>query len=142
MDLSKNPKVFSYRPSRVTNKLIQHTFKMPELTEIVSPRIQDSLARGELFAVDKEGKAIPLHVLSGILNSSSYKALQTLKEHGYSLKVRLFDLERYKGEEVKEKPYKERKKLLMKMREELPINMDIMPFAISPEAKVTLLRGV
>ena len=142
LDIEKRPRIFSYRPSKVTEKLIQHTYKVPELNVIMSDKIRGTLARGELYGVNEEGKTIALHTLSGILNSSTTKALETLKNHGYKLRIKLFDLERYKGKDVKDKPYKERRELLLKLKELLPENVEIMPSVRSAGAKQELLDKI
>lgn len=142
VDLQKYPRIFSYRPSKKTDVLIQHTFKIPELNFEIPDELRDSQARAELFAVDSEGKVVPVRTLSGILNSSTSNALETLKRKNYSLRLKLFDLIKYHGKNIEKKPYEERKALLQEVNQILPENVSVMPGAITPEEKLKLLESI
>lgn len=127
-DLSgKFPKVFSYRPSAYTDKLIQHTYKIPGLEKIEIPKeLKGVRLRGELFGV-RDGKAIPSRELNAFLNSNTDKSLELQKETGTELKTIIFDVAT-KG--LENKPYREKLETLKRVN-------SLIPFLQVPEVAYT-----
>lgn len=111
--------VFSYRPSkRSETKIIDHTFKT-NLYKVKPNSYDDTLLRGELFGVDKDGKAIPSSVTGGLLNSSVLKSREKQLTEG-NLDHVVFDVIRYKGKNVENLPYKDKLEILKTIHEDIP----------------------
>ena len=132
---------FSYIPSkRSPTGLIDHTYKLDAYHQYRTPsHLVGTVARGEIIAVDKHGKAIQdPEVLGGLLNASTHKSRAKAKELGYRLVPVVYDLDRYKGKDVRNLPYGEKKKLLEEVSEIVPI----APGTRDPKAQKALYEKV
>jgi len=114
------PKLFSYRKSQKSGRLINHTYKVPGNEVINVPKELDgTIARGEVYG-EYKGKSIPASKLGGILNSSIDNALKKLEDNKVDMKIMLFDLIKYKGKDVRNEKYEDRLKMLEEVNKKLP----------------------
>ena len=106
-------RAFSYRPSRRSDKLIQHTFRMPGLSGRKAPKgTKETILRGEVYAIDpKAKKAIKAHELGGLLNSNVLKSRESQKGQGRLINT-IFDIVKYDGKDVSGLPTEEKRKLI------------------------------
>ncbi|MGB9591851.1 MAG: DNA polymerase ligase N-terminal domain-containing protein, partial [Candidatus Kryptoniota bacterium] len=94
--------VFSYRISKVHGGNILHTERLFRIRPKVQipERLNGTILKGELYAVDKDtGEAIPVNVLSGLLNSSIYRTYQDAANKGVQFRIGLFDIYKY-GDQI------------------------------------------
>lgn len=122
---SKEPiRVFSYRPSKRTEGLIQHTDKVTGLHapyKTAPKEVADSIIRGGLYAIHPDTKkATPANVVGGLLNSNVWKSREAQKEQGKLLPV-IYDVVKFKGKDVRNAPYKEKLDILRQVSKELPV---------------------
>jgi|GEM_PF-6448090 len=143
LEANKVPRVFSYREAKSTETgFIDHSFKIRHTALKKTPEdLHGTLIRGELFAVDKEGKAIPAKDLGGILNANTIKSLQMQKEKGITLKFAPFDVVRYKGKNVEKLPYEKKYELIQDLAKKIP-GMVLPPAAETPYEKRRLLTRI
>lgn len=123
--------ILSYRIQKNTGRPIIHTerFNLKQQDLKIPSEWVGTILRGEIYAVDEKGVAIPPQELGGLLNASIEKSLQTQKEKGYKLKNLIFDVESVKDKPIdKEKvPYEERKDILKKVIQFLPKDVFHLP---------------
>ena len=106
------PRIFSYRPTSREAGVIDHTQKLPGFEKRKTPAaLRDTILRGELYATDESGKALPAARIGGILNASVWKSREKQKEEG-KLKPVVFDVVRYKGKDVADLPFSKKRKLV------------------------------
>lgn len=108
------PRVFSYRPTERATGLIDHTQKLEGFSDFKTPpELAHTTLRGELYAVDDKGKALPAARVGGILNANVWKSREKQQQEGKLVPV-VFDVARFKGRDVEGKPYAEKKEMLSK----------------------------
>jgi hypothetical protein len=106
------PRVFSYRPTERASGVIDHTQKLPGFHKRKTPSgLKDTILRGELYAVDDRGKALPAARVGGILNAGVWKSREKQKQEGRLVPV-AFDVTRFKGKDVEGLPYAQKRELL------------------------------
>ncbi len=130
----KYPEVFSYRDSKKSDTLIDHTFKLDSYKGKVSP--VNAVIRGELYAVDEEGRALPSTVTSGLLNSETLKARK-----GPKLQFRAFDLQRVGTRDVSNFPYNTKLTFLDRITKSFP-GVRSMKLYNTPEDKKKLVESI
>ena len=136
-----NTRVLSYRPTDRETGVIDHTHKLPEFHTLKSPAaLKDTILRGELYAVDSSGKALPASRVGGILNSNVWKSREQQQQHG-QLKPVVFDIVRFKGKDVENAPYEEKKLLLQKAVEAAPW-LSLPRTATTPDEKKKLIEDI
>jgi len=119
----KQPEIFSYRPSRRSNRLLNHTHKMRKLDEIIVPDDLDKTTiRAEITAVDNNGNTIPSNELSAILNASSENAIKAQDIIDVKLKTFLFDVDKYKNKPMQESHFQDKMDVLNKVNDFLVQN--------------------
>ena len=113
-------KDLSHRKSKKTGKPIEHTYRTGGYK--ISPEgiPEDTALLSELYAEDKKGNVLPAAVLGSILNSRVAESAEKQRDRGIKLKRGVFDIARYGGEDVSDKPYRERRKLLKNILKKLP----------------------
>jgi hypothetical protein len=105
-------RTFSYRPTKRTSGVIEHTHRVPGFEQHRVPNeLRGTLLRGELYAADSDGKALSPARVGGILNASVLKSRQKQKTEGVVTPV-AFDVVRYKGHDVTDRPYRDRLQML------------------------------
>ncbi len=107
--------VLSYRTTK-EGKPIHHTLRMAgkPIKAKIPKELQGKVLRGELYGT-REGKAIPVQELGGILNSALAKAIRQRKETGTDLRVALYGI---LGEELA--PYGQTQEKLKAIMKHLP----------------------
>jgi GNAT superfamily N-acetyltransferase len=139
---NKNLNLFSYRePKRHAAGLIEHTHKVPSLLALKAPAdLKGTTFRAETIAVDEDGKAIPAKDIAGMLNATVPASRAKQKQMGAELKPVIFDVVRYKGKDVTNKPFAERYELARQAGERL--GLTVAELAKTPEEKRTLLEAI
>lgn len=143
--LDKNLDVMSYRTSKVTGRPISHTEKVfGERPQVSLPaKYNDVVLRGELFGM-RDGKAIPVQELGGLLNSSLDKSLDKQQDTKTDLKTMLFDVQHLKGKALyKTLPHEERMAMLREIVKSLPGDKFLLPEeAKTPEAAKSMWTNI
>lgn len=142
LEPGKQVEAYSYRESKLNpSKLINHTYKIPELIGVKSPKdLPKMVLRGEIYGTDKStGKAIPSEQLNGILNSATLKARQKLQNT--NMRIALFDVHKVEGAHYEDKPYIDKLKILSKVTKVIP-GMEVPRYAIDLEEKKQLLQDL
>jgi ATP-dependent DNA ligase len=115
-------KLFRTAPKIVTDKEISD--------KDVARALRNSMLVGETYAVRREGEkevALSPQQISGILNASTRRALELLKNNDAALKVMLFDVVEMGGKPLKDWPYQNRFELLQKLVKYLPQDVFTLP---------------
>lgn len=111
--------VFSYRISKVHGANILHTERLFTIRPKVNidSSYDNTILKGELYAVYDDGSVVPVNELSGLLNSSIYKTYQDVVKKKIRFKIGLFDIYRYGNHYIdpKEVPYPERLQMVEKI---------------------------
>jgi hypothetical protein len=135
----KYNRIYSYRKSKRTGLPIDHTHQLPKIRDLRIPKsLKGTILRTEVFA-RRKGKAIDPEEVSGILNSGLIKAREAQK--GAPLVPMMFNVIKYKGKNVEDKPYTERLKILKEINLELP-QLKIPEIADTPRKKRNLLLRI
>lgn len=128
------PKIFSYRPSQYTDKLIQHTYRIRDIEKYKIPdSIKGKILRAELYGI-KDGKAVPSRFLNSYLNSNNDKALEELNKSGVELRPMIFDINN-------SLPYKAKVDILKQVNKELPF-LELPSMADTPQEKQKMLNSI
>ena len=132
---------YSYRPSKKNAaKLIDHTYRS-NLYKTITPHAfkGNTVLLGEVFARDRQGETLPSTETSARLLSNVWRSRQ-LQEKGPLDNV-VFNILRYQGRDVSNKPYSEKLQLLKRITSSVP-GLKMPPLAISPEQKKELVRQI
>lgn len=136
-------RVLSYRPSKkAPGGIIEHTHKVSSLINKKVPKeLSDTILRGGLYAIHPgTGEATPHQTLGGMLNSDVWKSRDKQKIHG-ELKPLIYDVERYKGKDMRNAPYKDKLEVLIKAKEHFP-EFELPQMAYTSEEKHKLLNDI
>lgn len=99
-------RIFTAEPKKTGIR--EHTEKIPELRQFTTPpELDKTIVRGELFAVDSEGKAIPANRIIGLVNATPEKSLERQKELGVRFRIAPFSFVRLQGKRFLDRPYSE-----------------------------------
>lgn len=120
LQLGKTPKLFSYRPSLRSDRLINHTYKIPDLDKVEIPEeLRGSVLRGELYGVDDQGQAIAANSLAGLLNTDSVKSQRRQRDHAIQLRLALFDIDRAGNHDLTNENYAKKLQVLQYVADKL-----------------------
>ena len=134
-------KIHSYRPTERDTGVIEHTPRVPGFSKMTVPKgMGDTVLRGELYATDDKGKALPAARVGGILNANVWKSREKQEQEGKLVPV-VFDVARWKGKDVEGAPYSEKKRMLDEAAKELPW-LKRPRTATTPEDKRRLLADI
>jgi len=139
LERGKRPRLFSYRKSKRGTPL-EYTWKMPRkfnLTRWAGPSMR---VRGEIYAVDKTGKALPENEIGRVLNSSVENARAVTSSLGARLLFAPFQVETLRGRPFKE-GYEEHLPILKKIVSSLPATK-LPAMARTPAQKRRLLVDI
>lgn len=128
----KRPDVFSYRKSAKKGKLIDHTYRTNLFNKPSPPDLKETIVRGELYIAGKTGESV-----ARLLNSNVWKSRE-LQETEQPLELGIFDVVKYKGKNVEDRPYREKLLMLQDISEKYP-DLKIPPIAKTKEDKKHLL---
>jgi hypothetical protein len=85
------PKIYSYRPSARSNRLLNHSHKVKGLDRVNVPAEYDNtIVRAELAAIDKDNRVIPANELGALLNATTENSLEAQKLLGLKLKAYIY----------------------------------------------------
>jgi hypothetical protein len=133
--------VLSYRPTERDTGVIEHTHKMPEFHSRQTPaELKDTVLRGELYAADEKGKALPAARVGGLLNASVWKSREKQKEEGH-LRSAVFDVVQWKGQDVSNAPYSAKLDMLRQAVKHAPW-LHLPRTAETPKAKEKLIADI
>lgn len=131
---------YSVNP-RTTGEPIPHTERMG-LSDVRVPGEKGTVLRGEMYGTTG-GKSVPFSQVSGILNSTIAKAIETQQSKKIKMQNALFDIIQHRGKNVGKLPYAERRKLVEGILGKLPADKFHMPAsATAPEEKARLVTDV
>lgn len=136
-------RVVSYRQAKKSpSGLIEHTQKIPDLHGQVTPTgLGGTVLRGGVYAIDpKTGRALEAHILGGLLNSNVWKSRAKQEEHGKLVPV-LYDVDRFRGKDMRQAPYAEKLDVLKKVIEKIP-GFHLPPMAFEATEKLKLIRKI
>jgi hypothetical protein len=140
VNLGDRAEVFSHRAGK-DGALLNHSYVVGA-DEITPPKsLKDTVVRAEVIGV-KKNKAIPLRELGGIMNTSPQKALERMKRTKTQLWVAPFQVERYRGKDMRAAPYREHLKVLKEVGAKLPGNWGMPDVALSRSAKKRLIKRI
>lgn len=151
-------KMEAYSPRRrVTGEPIAYTERMG-LGQQTYPELGDTIMRGEVYGEKQAVKkallelnemlkeaqqVIPFNELSGLMNANLNKAIPAMQARKIALKAALFDVVRYKGEDVSQQPYEQRLAILRNIVGQLPKDKFTMPeSATTPEEMQALIARI
>jgi 8-oxo-dGTP pyrophosphatase MutT (NUDIX family) len=138
----KKIRAMSYRPTQRQAGIIDHTYKMPKaMLQKVAPELKGTLLRGEIYGVDKHGKALASQEVSGLLNSSVQKARETQAEKGHKLVPAIFDIVKYRGKDVTHLPYEGKLQIIQKIINKLK-HFEIPRLAHTKQEKAKLISDI
>jgi ATP-dependent DNA ligase len=102
-------KIWGSRPNK-DGMFMEHTNHVPHIINIenIPEELDGTTLHGELF--HESGSSFT----SGLLNSIADKAWNTQQEHG-KMKLYIFDITSYKGKDIRDLPYSERRKIYSKV---------------------------
>ena len=134
--------VYSYRPSKKPNKIIDHSYKT-DLYKHLSPESSGSLTvlRGELFGVNSKNKVVKSQETAGLLNSGTLRSRETQRAKNIRLDSRIFDVDYYKNKDVSQLPYKEKIKIIKEITARTP-GLKPIEYHTTPAEKAKLLRDI
>jgi hypothetical protein len=113
-------RAFSYRPTERETGVLEHTHKLPGFRKLRAPQsLSGTVLRGELWAADKRGRALPAERIGGMLNASVPRSRLLQARHG-QLRAAPFDVVRYKGRDVENAPYTEKLRILKEVERKVP----------------------
>lgn len=113
-------RAFSYRPTERATGVLEHTHKLPGYRELQAPKsLAGTVLRGELWAADRRGRALPAERIGGMLNASVHRSRELQAQHG-KLRAAPFDVVRYRGRDVEDAPYSEKLKILKEIERKVP----------------------
>lgn len=140
-DTGRTPRVFSYRPTERATGVIEHTHRLPNFWDRSTPSgLKDTILRGELYAVDDKGKALPAARVGGILNANVWKSREKQEQEGKLVPV-VFDVVKFKGKDVENSPYSEKKQLLQQAVTLAPW-LKVPRTAVTPKEKQKLISDI
>lgn len=121
---------------------VEKTANIPQLSGQYRPALQGTVLDGEMvvpdgFQTDSGGKS---KYVTSIMGSLPAEAIAKQKERGW-LVYRVFDILWYKGEDVRAKPYTERRALMLKAVAEWGC-LYALPATATNKNKAAFLKGV
>jgi hypothetical protein len=138
----RHMKVFSYRPAERETGVIEHTHKLTDYRTLKTPNeLAGTVLRGELYGVGKDGKVLPAENTGGLLNASVWNSRKKQEETGAKLDNVIFDVVRYKGKPVEDRPYDEKLKILKEVVGKVPF-LKLPSTAETPADKTKLFADI
>ncbi len=131
----KSVEVYSYRPTERKTGRIEHTYRTELWKAKGTKNLGDTIVRGELFIPKADSSAS-----GGALNANVWKSRAKQKEIGKLDNV-IFDVVRFKGEDVADAPYKEKFKMLEEVNQDIP-QLKLPELSWTEKAKNILLSSI
>ena len=134
-------RAFSYRPTERESGVIEHTHRLPDYRRLRAPEsLSGTVVRGELWAADRAGRALPAERVGSLLNASVPRSRQLQDRHG-QLRGAIFDVVRYKGRDMEAAPYREKLKVLREVEQKVPF-LKMPPMAETGKDKAKLMAKI
>ena len=142
LQAGRSPRIFSYRESKVSpTGLIEHTHKLPELMQFIVPKELDkTILRAEVLGL-KKGKAIESQQIGGLLNSKVWESRRNQEALGVKLKAFPFSVVKYRGKDVENLPYSQKREILEAVKVHIP-ELSPPPLISGPAQKIELLNAI
>lgn len=134
---TKGLDVYSYRPSKKSSELIDHTYRLQANKINLPPTLKNTVLMGEVYALNPDGTVKPSQDTTGALVSNVWKAREKSPEFG----VAIYDVLRYKGKDTSNLPYRDKLPILQDIAQQVP-RLSTPPFAVTPDEKRRLLTQV
>lgn len=127
--------VSTRKPAKRSQGVIEHTHKIPGLEAEYTPKgLGETLLRGGVYAkVDSKD-------LAGILNSGVWNSREQQKQKA-GLVPLIYDVIKFKGKDVANKPYKEKLEILQQVASQIPV-LKLPDMATTKEDKKKLLSSI
>jgi hypothetical protein len=140
-DTGRQARVLSYRPTERKTGVIEHTQKLPDFAEKKVPSaLRGTILRGELYATDAKGQALPSERVGGLLNAGVWKSREKQEAVG-KLVPTVFDVVQWRGKDVSNAPYAEKLELLREATKAAPW-LKLPRTAETPEEKKRLFEDI
>jgi len=116
------PNVYSYRPGKGPQQLINHSHKFEAIRHLNTPKeLEGLIIRGEGFVRRVEdGRVAPLQVTSGVLNAGVFKSRERQHTVG-PLSFMGFDVVGYGNMDLSQLPYARKMEILRRVRDVYPL---------------------
>lgn len=138
LSAGERPTIFTAEPKKTGPR--EHTGKVTAFEGIRVPKfLDDTVVRAELFARDKAGKPVPVRDIVGMVNAGTEQSLRTQREKGVELVPALLTVERFKGRDTTDVPFREQLQMLKRIKDKLP-QFVIPDQAYTREEKQSLLN--
>lgn len=133
---------YSYRTSKKDNRPIEHTHQSPIIRDAVVPAELNGVEiRGEIYAKDKSGKAIPAEEVGGILNSGIENSRELQAKKGRLIPY-MFKVVKWKdGKNVENSTYREQLDMLKEISSKVP-EFRMPEIAATPNQKKELFNQI
>lgn len=140
----ESPEVYSYRPSERQTGLLDHTFLMGLEKTRTPNSLRGIRVRGDLYAVDKDGKAVPNRIVSGLMNSSPQVGRDKALAEDLKLRIGIHDVVTGpKGKPMESAPWGDKLEILKKVVQKLKDDRLHLPqMAVTPEAQKKLFESI
>lgn len=136
----ERPTIFTAEPKKTGPR--EHTDKVPVFARTRVPKyLDDTIVRAELFGRDSEGKPIPVRDTVGLVNASTEQSLETQQEKGVELVPALLTVERFRGRDTKNLPFRDQLDLIQQIKTRLP-QFIVPEYAFSEQEKLDLLNRI
>jgi hypothetical protein len=123
--------VYSYRTSKKSGGPIDHSYRT-DLYKAKGPvDLGTTIVRTELYIPGKDSSTI-----GGVLNSNVWKSRDSQSQVG-KLKPAMFDVVKFKGKFVEDRPYKEKLEMLKEISMKVP-ELEMPPLAYTQQEKMKL----
>jgi hypothetical protein len=133
---NKRLDVYSYRLSKKRPERIDHTYRT-DLYKLRGPKeLGNTVIRSELY-LPRQSAAIT----AGLLNTDVWKSREKQLTMTGKLKNMIFDVVRFKGKHVEDKPYAEKLLMLKEINRAIP-QLKLPELAHTPVQKERLLREI
>lgn len=135
---NKGIDVYSYRPSKKSSELIDHTYRLRFDNVEVPKELNNTTLMGEVFSIDPKTKKVKASQdTTGALVANVWKSREKSPEFG----VAIYDVLRYRGKDYSNMPYRDKLQVLNDVNEKIP-RLTPPPIAFTPEEKRRLLTQV
>jgi len=101
LDIDGGARLYSVRPS-VTGDPIEHTERAMLTGVELPPDLNGTTLRTEIFLQDRQGNALPFENVSRVLNSRIPNSIELVKNSGWTVRLGLIGIDRYKGIDVRQ----------------------------------------
>ena len=136
----KRARAFSYREGK-TGDLLEYTHKVADLYNTKYKGSGDTILRGEVMALKKDGSPLAAEKVGGLLNSTVLNSLGEQVASKLRTKIFLFDAVKVNGKDMSGLPYQDRVKVLRDISAKYPV-FGVVPTAVTKEEKVALMKAI